>query len=545
MADESTLKIECAKLQSNIKLMEDELAQLETSKARHASSSEAGRTRLIEQEKRRFADRQLADKEKICQTCGAMSQRASDLLDTFPDMASKEFGGRYEIKDLEAQLEELYPKEFLANYRCSNPIVFKDEGAAYTAYAYVERNVVRLSQGTASGSLFTNITSLLDRICASDGALGKVSLGFVAIFMLTFILAPFLFLTVFSIVGVASMVHGAFVNSLFKNLYSVKMFLNNVYDEDIFQDDKTDIMEGVDEFLDTTELDYCAEVDARQFVMNPKLLEDYDKQVKEAAENLEARILSKRQQIDDSKNKCAGLLAELDVAIKKREEAAKKAYTDYLDTITWKHEWMNTVLLDVTKDNRVIGCKWLQGNTLYYGKHLDYLQQFQHLAVYQGVLHMHPTYCGQVFVDYKYMGGKLVPFSRLKPVICELAYNADDIDKKLTRIRTDIRARTDSILQSCSSIEDFNKLMATYGVNGESYVIVHICGLSTINNDLRMMLKNGPRVGYFFKLYLTIEELQNLSKEFPFEDIPEYAEVNETMVPRTIAQVRRMSADSA
>lgn len=545
MAEESALKIECAKLQANIRLMEDELAQLQSSVSRNASTAEAGRQRLIEQERRQFEDRKLADKARVCQACGEMSKRASDLLDTFPDMATKEFSGRYEVKDLEAQLEELYPRELLSNYTCSNPITFRDEGEAYNAYAYVERNVVRLSQGTALGSLFTNITNLLDTICSSDGAVGKVSLGFVALFMLSFVLAPFLFLTVFSIVGITSMVHGAFVNSLFKNLYSVKMFLNNVYDEDIFQDDKTDIMEGVDEFLDTTEQEYCAEIDAREFVMNPKILEDYDRQVRDAKQSLEARIMSKQQQIEDSKKRAAELLEQLETAMKKREEAAKEAYTKYLDTITWKHEWMGSVLLEVTQDKRIIGCKWLQGNTLYYGKALDNLQQFQQLAVYQGVLHMHPSYCGQVFIDYKYMGGRLVPFSRLKPVICELAYNADDIEKKMNRMRTDIRARTDSVLQSCSSIEDFNQLMSTYGVSGESYVIVHICGLSNISAELRMMLKNGPRVGYFFKIYMTIDELENVAKDFPFEDIPEYAEVNEVLVPRTITHVRRAISSGA
>ena len=545
MHEEGALKIECAKLQSNIKLMEDDLSQLRTSLARNEATADSGRTRLVEQERRKFEDRKRSDKRIVDDGCSSMRQRVSDLLDSFPGMATKEFSGKYEIKDLEQSLEKLYPKELLDSYICSNPIQFEDESEAYSAYAYVERKVALLRDGSMSGSIFTWITGLLDRVCSDDGLVGKVSLAFIGMLMLTLVVSPFIFMTIFSVVGVSALVHGALVNTLFRDLYSVKMFLNNAYDEELFQDNKSGIMESVDAFLEQVRERYYQDIDTREFKMNPKILEDYDQQIKNQRETTQARIKQKEQQLADAQSRAAELLQKLEAATAERERLAKEARTRYLDTINWKFEWMEDLLLDVTPENRIIGCKWLRGNTLYYSKSQEHIEQFQQLAVLQGVLRMHPSYAGQVYIDSKNMGTALAPYRQLNPSIFAMYITEEDIEKRFDRMRTDIRSRVDSILQSCSSIEDFNKLMSTYGVNGESYVVVHIVGLTSFTPQLLSFLKNGPKVGYFFKIYMTTEELKAVGKDFPYADIPEYAEIGDAVVPRTAAQVRRIAEESA
>ena len=298
-------------------------------------------------------------------------------------------------------------------------------------------------------------------------------------------------------------------------------------------------MEYVDAFLEETRDDYIADVKSREFKMNQSLLDDLVAKTEANKQRLDASILAKRQKLDMARDRAADLLRQLDEASKRKEELAKGAYAKFLGKIQWEHKWADSMLLDVTKDNRVIGCKWLRANTLYYSKSGDSLQTFLHLVAYQSLLRMHPSYANQVLIDYKHYGGKLVPFSKLLPAIFQLCAHAEDIEKKMSRIGTDIRSRCDTILQSCESIESFNELMSSYGVGGESFVVVHIVGLSSITNELAMFFKNGPKVGYFFKIYLTSEELNKIGKDFPFEDFGEFVEVTDNVIPRTVSQVKR------
>lgn len=545
MAEEGALKIELAKLQAEVKTLEDDITQLIRTRDRSGAVTESQKARAIEEAKSAFTARQQQDIKTVTALCADMHDRADALLDTFPGLKSKEYAGKYEVKDIEAKLVEFYPQALLDAYVCADPIEFRTEGEAYSAYAYVERKVATLRQGSFASVLFNGITSMMNTVCKSDGASGKVALGVLGLVALSFVFSPFLFLTVFSVLGVCSMVQGAMVHRLLRNLYSVKAFLNDAYDEDIFQEDKQDVLSSVDQYLEDVKESYIQEISERKFAMNPQILEDIERSARQALEKTNAAISLKQQLLNTKREEAARKLEELDEAQRRREESAKRARAEYLETIDWKREWVSQLLLDVTPDNRVQGCRWQQNNTVYYSKNLDSLQNFWQLAIYQGMLKMPPDYCGQVVIDYKYMGSNLVQFSQVVSSIFTLCTDKEAIDKKLERIRDDIKARCSNILRTCESIEEFNKLMATYDSTGESYVIVHICGLQSVSPDLRMFLKNGPKVGYFFKIYTTLDEYQNLAKDFPYEDVPEFAEVGDTVTPRTVAQLRRLAEESA
>lgn len=545
MAEESVLKIECAKLQAAIKGLEDELSQLSRTKDRLPAVTEAQKQRAISEAKNNFINKQRSDIETIKTKCAAMREKADVFLDTFPDLKSKEYAGKYEIKDLEARLSELYPVEMLSSYVCLQPLEFSSEGEAYRVYTRLERRVASLKQGSFASALFSGLTGLMNSVCKDDGMSGKIALGVVALIVLSFIVSPFVFLTIFTVVGFAVAVQGILIRQVLRNLYSVKAFLNESYDEDIFQKDKSDIMNSVNEFLEETQNDYIAEVQARQFEPTPGLLKDIENSAAKEQQKLEQTITVKQQLLAAKQQEAAIKLQELDAAVKTREEAAQRARKEMLETVDWKHEWLSQILLGVTAEHRVQGCHWLQGNTLYVAKDPDQLQTFWQLAIYQSMLHMHPDFAGQVVLDYKYMGSNLMQFSRVLSSIFTLCTDKEDIDKRVLRIKNDIRARTSNILKSCSSLVEFNTVMASYGGTGEAYVIVHLCGLQSISTDLKSFLRNGPKVGYFFKLYLTFEEFKELGKDFPFDEIPEYSEITNIATPRTAAQLRRLLEESA
>ena len=98
----------------------------------------------------------------------------------------------------------------------------------------------------------------------------------------------------------------------------------------------------------------------------------------------------------------------------------------------------------------------------------------------------------------------------------------DKITDKITSMQEEIFARNSNILKSVNSIKDFNNLMATYHATGESYVFVHLFGLQSVNDTLKHFLRNGPKVGYFFHLYLTMDEFKALNSEEMLENIENY-----------------------
>jgi len=524
--------------------MEAEVKQLEVKKAKVMPLAGAAKARAVEDAKNAFEQQKMTDKASVEQICSEMRKEVEDLLDTFPDLDAKEFAGRYEVKDLEAKLCEVYPEALVEGYKCSRPAEFSDEGEAYQAYSWVEQRVAAIKQHNVVAALFSGLTSLMENAASYEKVGAKVALVVVGLFMGLTIFNPFLLLTLYTCVGLASWSYGLFVSKIFKQLYSVKQFLNDSYDEDIFQRDRQDILDEVDDFLERTRDEYFEDIDARVFHEPEAAFQQIMSEAKGQVQAIERDIAAKQANIEQLKLLAQAKVEEYDKLVKEREAAAKDARNKNLGVFEWKNEWPETMFMDVV-DGRIIAVPWTKQNTLYIGRNIEALQMFSQLVVYQNVIHVHPNFSGQVVVDYKYMGGNLLPFTRLPACLCDICTDSEKIEKKVASMDADIRARCKSILQSCASIEDFNTLMGTYGATGESYVIAHMWGLSSISANLKTFLKNGPKVGYFFKIYLTFEEFGALMKDFPFDDITEYAEVSDKVVMRTATQLQRRMESNA
>lgn len=462
------------------------------------------------------------------------------LLDTFPDLDSKEFAGRYEIKDLEEHLMEVYPPGLIQDYMCMNPITFEEDKEAYRVYASVEESIIGMQQGNLSGSVFTTLSDILNQAADQPQVGMKVALFVVIGFVGLLLLSPFLFLTLFAFLGIGSAIQGVAVQRALRKLYSVKLYLNNSYDEDIFRRDKADIMESVDEYMEEAQQSYTDIVSAMQFKFDESELLALEK-----AAALEERRLNSAK--DLANQELASAQQKLEVLIKKLEDIAEQekkraeiARKTFMGEVAWKNEWLENIFLEVTPENKVRVMPFSKGNSLYYSKDADFLQTLSRLTLFQCMIQMHPNLVSNYVLDYKYNGGELIQFVSVPQRIVKIAYTEDDIGKNSESISNDIRSRTNNILGTCQTIEEYNALMAEYGSTGEYYVLVHIFGLDSLSSQLLSNIRNGPRVGYFYKFYLTLDELAELKEDFPFNAMTDIYEVRDNPTPRSLGAVQRV-----
>lgn len=498
-----------------------------------------------EQADLRTAAQQLFNKRKTDQLaqikacCAAKRVAASNLLDTFPDLGTKEFAGKYEIKDLEEHLRTIYPTALIDNYICLNPITFDDEQEAYRVYSRIENSVIGLRQGNFSGMVFQGLSDLLNS-AADQPQIGMKVVGGVLVFIAGgLILSPFLFLSVFAGLGLASAVQGLHVQHILRQLFSIKLFLNNAYDEDIFAADKADIMDMVDDFLANAEQEYSEAVEGRVFTFDEAQLEDVKKKYNLEEMRLRSQLDLQNQAYGAKQEELARIIQRIDELTEQEKKYAEIARKKFLGTVEWKKEWLQNIFLEVTAENKVKVMPYAQGNTLYYSKDPDNLKKLSRLVVFQAMIQMHPDYCCNFVLDYKYNGGELIQFVTAPERIVKICYSEEDLTKQTEFINNEIRARTNNILGSCESIEDFNALMAEYNASGEYYVVVHIFGCTALPSQLLNNIRNGPRVGYFFKFYWTVDEMKDIADVLPLDAMTEFYEVLENPIPRMPAVVRR------
>lgn len=463
-----------------------------------------------------------------------------ELLDTFPDLETKEFAGRYEVRDLEDHLMEVYPPHLIQEYMCMNPISFNDDKEAYRVYSSVEETIIGMQQGNFSGSVFTTLSDILNQAADQPQVGMKVALFVVIGVGAMLFFSPFLFLTLFTALGVGSALQGIHVRQALRKLYSVKLYLNNAYDEDIFRENKEEIMHSVDDFLEEARQSYTDIVSQMQFQFDESILADLDKQADVERKRLTSAKDLKNQELIAKQKELESLIAQLEKLEEEEKKRAEVARKTFMGDVTWKKEWLDHIFLEVTPSNKVKVMPFSKGNSLYYSKDVDALKTLSRLIVFQCMIHMHPNLVSEYVLDYKYNGGELIQFVSVPDRIIKIAYTDDDIEKNSNSINNDIRARTNNILGSCQSIEEYNKLMAEYGSSGEYYVLVHVFGLEGMSAVLQSNIRNGPRVGYFYKFYLTVEELQALSDVFPLNAMTDIYEVLDNPTPRSAGAVQRI-----
>lgn len=479
---------------------------------------------------------------KLASIENAVAQKRTaceELLDSFPDADVKDFAGKMEVKSLEAHLKEIYPENMINTYVCFNPIIFKDEGEAFKVYRSIENMIMGLRRGNFAGSIFNGLTALLNKAAANPAIGLRVSFGVVVFIVGGLFLSPFLFIMLLSSLGFICGSHGFFVYNLLRRLYSVKAFLNESYDEDIFRADKADIMESVNDFLDEAERTYCDLVNEEKFVLNTVPLDALQKKSATEEKRLKAQRDLVEQQLLVAQKELEDILTKIEELMEQEKKFADRARAEYLGKIDWQPKWMELAFLDVTQEHKVKAMPFNKGNSLYYSKDIDKLRQLSRLLVYQSMIKMHPDFACTMVLDYKYNGGDLTQFVTVPERLVKICYIDEDLTKQSELISNKIRSRTNTILGSCQSIEEYNELMASFSVPGEYYVIVHVFGISNLNNQWLNNIRNGTRVGFFFKFYCTLEELSALNDVFPYSDIMNIFEVTENPIPRGMGALQR------
>lgn len=541
MAEKATLMLDAAKKGEEIKRLEAAIAKCNEDIETLPQSLEQDKRAAREKALAAFDSRQDELRDRVTALCDAKKKEIEDYIDSVPGMEAREYAGKLEVTAIEDQLKTIYPEEMITDYLCTGTVEIDEPEEAFAMYAEAEMAAANLSNGSDFMSkMFNSLTDLLVSMCENPNLGMKVIPIVLLFYALGVLFLPFVFLTAFTLIGVFSAIQGASVKRLIKKIYSVKQFLNASYNKDVFNKQKTTLMRGVDAFLHDVRQDYFDEIAKNQFEYDGSIDAKMDKKVANAVKKAKQDRDLYNSQLEKVQKELQELLeriAELDEEDKKKAESARK---DYLETITWKYEWLQHLLVDITADNRKVLLPFSRANSIYFSKDVENLKEFSRLVVLQCALHMHPEYASQAVIDYKYMGGGLTQFISLEGKAVGLFFTESEISAKVENVDKEIMARTKSILASSPDLDSFNELMHKYESAGEFYVLMHIFGLESISNVYRSWLRNGPRVGYIFKLYLTIDELAMIGSDLPFDDFKDYFEINNIPTPRTAAAVKRI-----
>lgn len=540
MEEKASLMISSQKIALRIEQLEKELANIEQSlqdlpvNCRKAQAK-ASQTAITD-----FNSKKQADIRKVETVVRNKKTEIAKMIDSCTEEGVSGPVNKDDIATVESHLKEIYPAEMISDYIAMNPLSFEDEEEALSYFTLAENAANNLRRGNLAAIIFNGLSATLDK-AADFPSLGiKVAGGALVFILAGLIVSPFLFLTIFTFLGIVSSIQGMSVRSLLRKIYSVKMYLETEYDVEKFENDKNEIMDFVCPYLEEAGAQATAMIEAREYRADPSLLSTIEKKYDIEGKRLQESLDKGKQEHITLQKLLEDQLAKLELIEQKERKLAENAKGYYLGTIDWKKEWLDNIFIEVSQENKVLGAKFSMGNSLYYSQEPANLQNFGRLSIWQSVIHMHPDYCSTIVLDYKYNGGEVVQFTGLPQRCCRIAYTEDEISSVLESVNNRIRSRTSNILASCTSIEEYNALMATYETLGEYYVVVHIFGLKSFSETLMSNIRNGARVGYFFKFYWTIEELQTLKEDIPFKQIQDIYEILDNPMPRTIGAVRRL-----
>ena len=353
-------------------------------------------------------------------------------------------------------------------------------------------------------------------------------------------IAPSVLILLFSLIllvkfaAILLFLYSCFAAINFINTYKVKRFLN-LYasilesigygdNADAMQNSVDNIISQVGTYIESCENECLEEIDNIQYV------EDSSR-VAVLKENLQKELIAKRARIDrlrDSVDRQSEEVARIQAELERLEqERVKELLTieqRYLtfDNIQWVESLPEDIYLGKNKKGAPVLFPVIHDNVLFVAQETGYLFDFLKLFVMQLMMKVHPDYVSQTILDYKYMAGNLQQFMNLPQRSISIFMEKDKIDSKLSDFNIDVLARNRNILRSVNSIEEFNTLMKEYDSVGECYVFVHVLGLQQVYDLYTNLLRNGQKVGYYFYIYLTMEEFKELKSEILLDLMKEY-----------------------
>lgn len=410
-----------------------------------------------------------------------------------------------EVHLIEDVLHSLLPSELISNYEADYKKNFKSDSDAFKLYTKTLDKASALSKGSRILKFFLSdkTENFTNNSIAGKG---------IAVLTVVILLKPEFYLLLISLSALLAYMEGKKIKEVLDNLSSVKDYVNATYDTEAFASEAAKAERYVVNFFEDLRKSKLSEINSNEFKIDSSTVEAIKRRMASLKERLlkdkeklEKTIESLRTEIERQKD-------EIERRRKEKEERTNKIIQEAYE-ITWGNEWLNSIVLGVTPYFDIISTENVKGNVIYTAKSIEPLQQFCKDYAMQCAVKMHPDMSTSLIIDHKYMGGSLIDLSNLDKKILRLEYIAERADEEYSKLSNNIIERTGSAIATTGDIENYNNIMRSYDSVGLNYIIVHIFGLNKLNEALNNALRSGPRAGYFFKIYLTTEELKFIYKD--------------------------------
>lgn len=540
------------RIEKNILQIQRQISALEPERKREIA-------KVVAAAKQKFDTARASKISKVETIIAGQRAEIDSFLDTLPGLEKQEIAGKLELQAIYSKLEQIYPQEFIETYVSERRVEYEDDASAFKDYQVLEQLAARLNSGgrNSAESVYEKFNNILISIAeqangASDpenqsgeGMKGELIVGgaIAAVLGLTTFFAPLLVLGFVVALAVTGAVRGYSARVCFDLLYSIRKFITAEYDQDIFEADKSQIMAGVDSFLEHVKTEYLEEINSNEFEFDVSEEQKISERYESNKRQLEGKIASMQTQVSEYARTLEIMQEQLEALVNEKEQKAKRVAELYLENVNLQSEWLQLILFDIDQSLQPKMIDNTKGNSIFLGEDVNKLQNFGKLYMYQMIMHMRSDFCSQLLLDYKYMGGSFLPFQNLPQASCRLCFSQEAIDSRIPVIADDMQARAYNILKSAPDLEHFNQMMAEYGSVGENYWVIHILGLESISDNIKFFLKNGPKVGYFFKIYLTVQEAEELGEDLPIDDFQQFVMIDDTFKNITKAEYLALFED--
>lgn len=493
----------------------------------------------LENQRKSFQQNQEERRQIVRNIIQSKRDGVAKMIDDSLNIQAPQFVGHDQMESVMQQMKEILPEGAVNGYTCWDPEEIENDQHAFKVYSFLDRFVATNGGGTLPTKVINFLTDALIALVESKGHGGTVAFAFSAIPLVLLLFFPFALpagLLVLSVFGGAN----GFVSRIaLRKLYSIRRYMTTEYDEDLFNSDREKLLGQVEEYLQSAESEYLGKIDSAVFSPDESSLSTIKQQARADLETWKSQLLMNEQNLEHDSADLEKLQEEL-----AREKASAKDRADnleqmYFNEVNWEYKWPDRLLFNRRPSNAWDALLWTKDNSLYIFTDKEVLQNFVMLVTYQFVLHVNPFYAQQAVLDYKYMGGRCISLASLPSGVLTVNFG-EELTKQLENITDKVHSRIDTILKTSPDLEKFNELMKTYNAPGESYLLTHVCSPSSLDDTWRSILRNGPKVGIFFKFYVLESDLKDLGKDFPVEDFPGLFKVGDNVLETTEQGVKRL-----
>lgn len=493
----------------------------------------------LEHQRKSFQQNQEERRQIVRNIIQSKRDGVAKMIDDSLNIQAPQFVGHDQMESVMQQMKEILPEGAVNGYTCWDPEEIENDQHAFKVYSFLDRFVATNGGGTLPTKVINFLTDALIALVESKGHGGTVAFAFSAIPLVLLLFFPFALpagLLVLSVFGGAN----GFVSRIaLRKLYSIRRYMTTEYDEDLFNSDREKLLGQVEEYLQSAESEYLGKIDSAVFSPDESSLSTIKQQARADLETWKSQLLMNEQNLEHDSADLEKLQEEL-----AREKASAKDRADnleqmYFNEVNWEYKWPDRLLFNRRPSNAWDALLWTKDNSLYIFTDKEVLQNFVMLVTYQFVLHVNPFYAQQAVLDYKYMGGRCISLASLPSGVLTVNFG-EELTKQLENITDKVHSRIDTILKTSPDLEKFNELMKTYNAPGESYLLTHVCSPSSLDDTWRSILRNGPKVGIFFKFYVLESDLKDLGKDFPVEDFPGLFKVGDNVLETTEQGVKRL-----